>query len=149
MTRRTTVALLALVLAVSFPAFAQTGGDLHAQIAKMAQAWQTAYNSGDAAAVAALYAKDAKLMPPGAEPVSGTSGIQAFFAADIKQGAKNTLTTGDVVGFGDYALETGGWVANSAEGKHLDHGPYMTLYKKEGASWKIVRDTWNSSMASK
>jgi hypothetical protein len=76
-----------------------------------------------------------------------TSAIQSLFTADIKQGAKNTLTTGDVVGFGDYALETGSWVATSPEGKHLDHGTYMTLYKKEGAGWKIYRDTWNSSMA--
>jgi ketosteroid isomerase-like protein len=54
-----------------------------------------------------------------------------------------------VTGFGDFALETGGWVANSADGKHLDHGPYMTLYKKVGGGWKIYRDTWNSSMATK
>jgi ketosteroid isomerase-like protein len=147
MTRRIAVGLVALALALPLPAFAQTGGDLRAQIAKMAQAWQTAYNSGDAAAVTALYTKNAKLMPPGVEPASGTSAIQKFFAEDIKGGAKNFLTTEDVVGSGDYALETGKWVAKSPDGKHLDHGPYMTLYKKEGAGWKIYRDTWNSSMA--
>jgi len=147
MTRRIAAALLALALTLSLPASAQTGGDLRAQIAKMDRAWQTAYNSGDAAALTALYAKDAKVMPPGAEPASGTSAIQKFFAEDVKAGAKNTLTTEDVVGSGDYAIATGKWVATSAEGKHLDHGSYMTLYKKEGAGWKISRDTWNSSMA--
>jgi uncharacterized protein (TIGR02246 family) len=149
MNRRIAVGLVALALALPLPAFAQAGADLRAEIGKIDQAWQTAYNAGDAAALAALYTKDAKLMPPGAEPASGSSAIQAFFAADIKGGAKNTLTSGDVVGFGDYALMTGGWVANSADGKHLDHGPYMTLYKKVGSGWKIYRDTWNSSMAKK
>jgi ketosteroid isomerase-like protein len=41
----------------------------------------------------------------------------------------------------DFALETGGWVANTADGKHLDRGPYMTLYKKVAGGWKIYRDT--------
>jgi uncharacterized protein (TIGR02246 family) len=147
MTRRTAAALVALALTLPLPAAAQTGGDLRAQIGKMDQAWQTAYNSGDAAAVAALYGKDAKIMPPGVEPASGASAIQKYFTEDIKGGAKNTLTTEDVVGSGDYAVATGKWVATSAEGKHLDHGSYATVYKKEGAGWKIYRDTWNSSMA--
>lgn len=147
MTRRIAIGLVALALALPLPAFAQSGSaDLRAQIGKMDQAWQTAYNSGDAAAVTALYTKDAKVMAPGAEPASGTKAIQALFAADVAQGNKNTLTQGDVVGFEDFALETGGWVATSADGKHLDHGPYMTLYKKVDGGWKIYRDTWNSSM---
>ena len=149
MTRQIALGLVALALTLPFPAFAQAGGDLRAQIGKMDQAWEKAYNSGDAAAVAGLYAKDAMIMAPGTEPASGTSAIQAFFAEDMRQGAKNTLTTADVVGSGDYAVSTGKWVATSAEGKHLDHGSYMTLYKKEGGGWKIIRDTWNSSMAQK
>ena len=150
MTHRMAVGLVALALALPLPAFAQGGaGDLRAQIAKMDQAWQKAYNAGDAAALAALYTKDAKVMAPGAEPVSGTAAIQAFFAKDVAQGAKNTLTQGDVVGFGDFVLKTGGWVANSADGKHLDHGSFMTLLKKVDGSWKIYRDTWNSSMTMK
>ena len=37
-------------------------------------------------------------------------------------------------------------MAQGADGKHLDHGSYMTLYKKVDGGWKIYRDTWNSSM---
>src|SRR6185437_5562844 len=85
MTPRTTVGLLALALALPLPVFAQAGGDLRAQIGKMDQAWDKAYNAGDAAAVTALYTKDAKILAPGAEPVSGTAAIQAFFTADIAQ----------------------------------------------------------------
>lgn len=147
MTPRIAAGLLALALALPLPAFAQAGaGDLGAQIAKIGQAWEKAYNAGDAAAVTALYATDAKLMVPGAEPGSGPKAIQRLIAADIALGGKLALTTQDVVGFGDYALETGSWVATSPAGKHLDHGPYLTLYKKAGGGWKIYRDTWNSSM---
>ena len=150
MTRRIAVGLVALALALPLPTLAQAGAaDLRAEIGKMEQAWQKAYNAGDAAAVTALYTKDAKVMAPGAEPASGTAAIKAFFAADIAQGAKMTLTPGDVVGFGDFVLKTGGWVATTADGKHLDHGPFMTLCKKVDGGWKIYRDTWNSSMPQK
>ena len=150
MTRRIAAGLVALALITPLPAVAQTGsGDLRAQIEKMDRAWEKAYNAGDAAALTALYAADAKLLAPGNEPVAGSKAIQAFFVKDVAQGAKNTLTLGDVVGAGDYAVETGGWVATSHDGKHLDHGPFVTVYKKEGGGWKIYRDTWNSSMANK
>ena len=148
MTRRIAVGLVALALALPLPALAQAG-DLRAQIGKVDQAWQTAYNAGDAAALTALYTQDAKVMAPGAEPASGPAAIKALFTADLAKGAKNTVTLGDVTGFGDFALETGGWVAKAADGKHLDHGTYMTFYKKVDGGWKIYRDTWNSSMAKK
>jgi uncharacterized protein (TIGR02246 family) len=137
-----------MALALPLPALAQ-GADLRAEAEKMDQAWQKAYNAGDAAALTALYTKDAKVMAPGAEAASGTKAIHALYQADLAQGAKNTLTREDVVGFGDYALETGKYVATSADGKHLDHGSFMTLLKKVDGGWKIHRDTWNSSMPQK
>ena len=147
MSRCRAVGLLALTLALPLPAFAQAGtGDLRAQIEKSVQAWQKAYNAGDAAAVTALYTTDAKLLVPGAEPGSGPKAIQELIAADIALGGKLTLTLIDVVGFGDYALETGKWVATSPDGKHLDHGPYLVLYRKADGRWKMYRDIWNSSM---
>jgi uncharacterized protein (TIGR02246 family) len=150
MTRPFAAGLVALALALPLPAFAQAGGgDLSAQSAKVDQAWEKAYNAGDAAAVTALYTKDATIMPPGADAASGTKAIQALFAGDVKQGAKMALTQKDVTGFGDYALETGTFVATSADGKHLDHGSFMTFLKKEAGGWKIYRDTWNSSMPQK
>jgi uncharacterized protein (TIGR02246 family) len=150
MSRRVTAGLLALALALPLPAFAQAGaGSLRAEIEKLDKAWQDAYNAGDAAAVAALYTKDAKLMVPGAEPGSTPKAIQELIAADIALGGKLTLTLVDVVGFGNYALETANWVATSPDGKHLDHGPYLVLYKKVDGGWKIHRDIWNSSMPSK
>jgi uncharacterized protein (TIGR02246 family) len=149
MMRRIGMALLTLILAVSVPAFAQAGGDLRAQIGKMSQAWEKAYNAGDAAGLTALYAKDAMVMPPNAEPASGSSAIRTFFEGDVKAGAKMALTLEDVTGSGENAVETGKWVATSADGKHLDHGKYVTVYKKAAGGWKIYRDIWNSSMAQK
>ena len=94
MTRRIAVGLVALALALPLPALARAGAsDLRAQVAKLEQGWQTAYNAGDAAALSALYTSDGKLLPPGAEPVSGAAAMKAFFTTDLANGAKMTLTT--------------------------------------------------------
>lgn len=148
MTHRIAARFVALALVLPFPAMAQAAStDLRAELTKMDQAWQTAYNAGDAAALAGLYLEDAKVIPPGHAAVSGRAAIQEFFKADVAQGAKNTLTTEDVFGGGDYAIVVGGWTATKPDGSHLDHGMYVTIYKKVGGAWKIYRDTWNSSMA--
>jgi uncharacterized protein (TIGR02246 family) len=148
MTRRILLGLAALALVAPHPAAAQAGaGDLKSQIAKMDQAWQTAYNAKDVTALAALYAEDGKVMAPGYATVSGRAAIQEFFAEQVKQGGQNTVTTGEVLDGGTIAVATGGWVATGADGKHLGHGTYVTVYKKVGGNWMIYRDTWNSSMA--
>jgi uncharacterized protein (TIGR02246 family) len=147
MIRRIGMAVLALALVVS-PVFAQTRGDVRAQITKLSDAWEKAYNAGDAAALTALYGKDAIVMPPNGDPASG-AGIRTYFDGDVKGGAKNELTTEDVTEAGDYAVETGKYVATTADGKHLDHGKYVTVYKKADGGWKIYRDIWNSNMAQK
>lgn len=141
---------LALALVVPLPAFAQgASGGLKAQSEQMARAWEKAYNAGDAAAVTALYTSDAKVTPPGADAAVGSKAIQAFFVKDAAQGVKMALKPSEVMEFGDHGFETGTWVATTSDGKHLDHGSYTTLYKREKGGWKIYRDTWNSSMAPK
>jgi uncharacterized protein (TIGR02246 family) len=147
MTRRIALGVLALALGSPLSALAQDGASVRSQIEKLDQAWEKAFNAGDAAAVAKLYSQDAKLMAPGGKPASGPSAIRTSLDEAVKQGVKNTLTLEDVVASGNYAIETGNWVATGADGKHLDHGPYVTVYKKEGGGWKIYRDIWNSSMS--
>jgi uncharacterized protein (TIGR02246 family) len=148
MSLRTVLALSALTLVAPLPAAAQ-GGSTRAGIDKAVQAWQKAFNAGDIPTVAAFYTKDALLMPPGADPVTGPEGVQAAFAPIAKTREQIQLTTTDVTGSGTTALETGKWVMTSQDGKHLDHGQYLVFYKKEGGRWKIYRDIWNSSMPAK
>ena len=71
---RLVCALALCVLAV--PALAQD----KATIQKLNDAFVEAFAKGDAAALAAMYAKDATLPPAGAEMVKGRAGIQASVA---------------------------------------------------------------------
>ena len=43
-------------------------------------AWVKAFNAGDPAALAALYAEDARSLPPGGPPVAGRSQIESVLA---------------------------------------------------------------------
>ncbi len=58
--------------------------------------WEKAYNGGDAKGVAAQYADDALLLPPGASGVSGKAAILDFFTKDIagSKAAGSTTRTG-------------------------------------------------------
>ena len=54
-----------------------------AAIRAQTTSWEKAYNGGDAKGVAAQYADDALLLPPGASGVSGKPAILEFFTKDI------------------------------------------------------------------
>ena len=47
--------------------------------------WDAAFNKGDAAALAAMYAEDAYVLPPGAEMVRGRAAIQDFWGGAVQQ----------------------------------------------------------------
>ena len=54
-----------------------------AAIRAQTASWEKAYNGGDAKGVAAQYAEDALLLPPGAPGVRGRAAILSFFTKDI------------------------------------------------------------------
>jgi uncharacterized protein (TIGR02246 family) len=106
-----------------------------------------AFNRGDAAAVAALYAVDAKLLPPNGPIVEGRANIQTFWAGGISAGLKIvSLTATDVNVAGNLAIETGKYVSTvpAGGGTTTDEGKYVVVWRREGRAWKIIRDVFNS-----
>lgn len=119
-------------------------------IAAANAAFGEAIRRGDAAAVAGLYAEDARLMPPNSEMVQGRDGIRAFWWGGIQLGIKNAvLTTVDVLGMNDLVCEIGRYdLSIEPEGGEPvgDSGKYVVVWKRtaEGA-WKMQVDIWNTS----
>jgi len=144
MVRRAALGIAGLVWLAPPVAVAQ--GSLHDQIAAMDQAYQAAYNAKDAVKLAAMYDVDAKLMAPGTETVTGRAAIQAFYTEAFKTEFQNVLMTGEVIDGGNIVVGTGGWSSTGPDGRHLDHGTYVTIYKKVKGKWMIYIDTWTSSM---
>jgi uncharacterized protein (TIGR02246 family) len=84
-------------------------------VAAAYEAWDAAFNSGDAAAVAAFYSEDAKLLPPTHAVVSGPAEIQAFFQGLFDAGVTgHALNIIEVGGGDDMLYGAAHW---SAEGK--------------------------------
>ena len=52
-------------------------------------AWDTAFNRGDAAAVAALYSDDALLLPPTHNVIKGPAGVEKFVQGLVEMGTKD------------------------------------------------------------
>jgi uncharacterized protein (TIGR02246 family) len=136
-------AMLSLLAACSPP---KPAADVKSEIETAAAAWQTAYNAGDAAAVGALYAEDAHLMPPGMEAISGRGDIQAFWQAAMDGGlARVDLVTEDVFPGDATAAEVGRAIIYGAGGTSPGSSKYVVIWGKTPEGWRILRDIWNEN----
>ena len=73
---RVSFALL-LVISCVAPVWADPLGD---EMASMNARWDAAINNADFDALLPMYTADARLMPPGAQPVTGATAVRNFFA---------------------------------------------------------------------
>jgi uncharacterized protein (TIGR02246 family) len=125
-------------------------GDVRSIIESNNKKFVDAITRGDAAAIAALYTADARLLPPNAEMMSGTQVIQAFWQSAIDMGIKGaTLETVEVQVKEDIACEVGKYtlkIQPSADLTITDEGKYVVVWKHENGSWKLDVDIWNTSL---
>jgi uncharacterized protein (TIGR02246 family) len=110
--------------------------------------WNEAFNRGDAAAVAALYARDAVLLPPTHDVIRGSKEIQDFWASLIQAGfGEHAIETIEVHGQGSLLYQAGKW---SATGKTKDGsrqsygGSVVNIFERQSdGSWKSRLHSWN------
>lgn len=138
-------ALAAIIILLAGPAFAQRQSPVEAGNAKFEQA----FNSGNAAGVAALYTTQAEVMPPGAPAAMGRDAIQKFWQSAIQAGVKNLhLTTVSVDRFGPAMREIGSFAMDApGQGGQAAHltGKYVVIWKREGKAWLLDTDIWNTN----
>ncbi len=109
-----------------------------------------AFKRGDAAAVAALYTSDARLLPPDAPMMSGTEAITKFWQGAMNLGIKEaTLESIDVESSdgSDLATEIGKFTLSmeTPGGERVAQtGKYIVLWKRDGGVWKLHADIWNA-----
>jgi ketosteroid isomerase-like protein len=105
---------------------------------------------GDGAAVAALYTSDGRLLPVQNDFVTGKEAIKVFWQAAFDAGIKGaSLETVEFESHGNSAHEVGKYKLLDADGKVLDHGKFIVIWKKDGETWKLHRDIWTTSVAPK
>ncbi len=101
---------------------------------------------GDSVALANYYTADAKLMEPNAPAVVGRKNIQSAIAGLVSAGVQLNLITLDVWGNESLLAEEGELTINTKDGKQLDKGKYIVLWKKEDGKWRLFRDFFNSDL---
>ena len=105
-----------------------------------AKSFQTAYNAGNAAGIAALFTKDGVYLTPAGTALSDPQSIAAAINGRIKAGwTKETVSpsgahaAGNMVwGYGDYSIVGTG----PNEGKQIG-GKYSMVLSREGDKWLI------------
>jgi len=105
------------------------------------------FAKGDSVAVANFFTIDAKSMGPNEPSHEGRNKIQTVYAGFIHAGAnKLDLMTTGVWGTEDMLAEEGLFTFSDKDGKELDRGKYIVLWKKEDGKWKLFRDCYNSDL---
>lgn len=101
----------------------------------------------DGAALAALYSPDGQVMAAGSDPIRGREAIQKFFQGALDAGvAAVSLKTLEVYGHVPTATEVGEYESRDKEGKVLDHGKYIVVWRHADGKWKVLRDMFSTNV---
>ena len=135
--------LAACLILIAGPAAAQS----KAVIQKEDDRWAGAFNSGDATALAAMYAEDAYLLPPGAEMMKGRNAIGAFWQQQMQQIGDVKCTALDVKPLGRNTAREIGTCSFKTKAQPPQDGAlkYAVVWEKEGTHWGVIQDIWNTN----
>jgi ketosteroid isomerase-like protein len=112
-------------------------------------AFSEAIARGDAAAAAAVYAENTKLMAPGEDVIEGQRGAEAFWGRWIRTGLCGAEhRTLELEPHDDAVYEIGRYsIALAPKGATatIDQGKYLVIHKRQpDGSWKWAVDIFNS-----
>jgi uncharacterized protein (TIGR02246 family) len=108
--------------------------------------WLGAFNTGDAAGVAACYAETARLMPPNSAILEGPDAIEPFIKGFVQTGAKLAFDLITVYDGGSVCTAVGRFTLD-IPGAPQDHGKYIEVWVREDDGvWRIADDMFNSSL---
>jgi uncharacterized protein (TIGR02246 family) len=137
--------LTAILATAAAPAMAQDEArSLKGSIDAANQAFDAAFNRGDAAAVAAFYTPEATILPPGAPAMTGRAQIQAFWQQAVRQLKHLDLQAKSVTPLGpSVAREIGAFTAEM--GGQPVTGKYVVIWRRAGQAWQLDTDIWNTN----
>lgn len=111
------------------------------------QTFVMAMNKGDSITLANCYTTDAKMMGPNEKSVVGRPAIQKVFSSWIKAGMPIfTMKTIEIWGNEEMMAAEEEWTFSDKDGKILDSGKSIEIFKMEDGKWRMFRDCYNSDL---
>ena len=108
---------------------------------------QSAFEAGDPAAIAAIYAEDGAVMSPNSETVTGQAAIEDFWREVLASGIDlGVAKTTNLYAHGDVAYEIGSYAVTDPDGT-IDEGKYVRIWRHGDGKWQLQHVTWNSNLA--
>ena len=137
-----------VLLFVSCEKAPEDTAEVRQAIEALSKQYADAVNRGDAAAYAALYTEEARVLPPNGPMIIGREAIKNSHQSSIDAGIRHVLqlTTLEVRVVRDLAYEIGEYTETiqPEEGEAIrDQGKYVVVWKRENGEWKLDVDTWN------
>lgn len=124
-----------------------------AAVARLHEKYTQAHGEQDAAAVAALFTKDAWEIAANQPIIKGRTAIEedtrGYFKWLHEQKNRMELSNLEVQEFGDWAYNLGRYKTFNSDGTVLDEGTFVGVWKLEDGEWKLHRDIGNSSLPKK
>ena len=116
-------------------------------IAESNAVYHESFVKNDSAIFINCYADDACIMAPNAPQICGTKKIAQFFRNGYNSGLRDSkFISTAVYGEGtEFVTEEGIFEAYDKNGKVLDKGKYLVLWKKTTKGWKMYRDSFSSN----
>jgi ketosteroid isomerase-like protein len=106
-----------------------------------------AMNKGDSITLRKCYTTDAKMMGPNDKAIIGRPAIQKTFSGWIKGGMPTfTMKTVEIWGNEEMMAAEEEWAFSDKDGKILDSGKSIELFKMEDGKWRLYRDCYNSNL---
>ncbi|MBV9303904.1 MAG: SgcJ/EcaC family oxidoreductase [Acidobacteriaceae bacterium] len=114
--------------------------------------WNKDFQAKDVEKLVAHYADDAVLISPGEPVATGKDAIRAALKQMVSDTAMSIHFSADrveVANSGDMAYSQGSYTINmtnpGTKEPMSDKGSYVTVYQKQGGSWKAVSDIASSA----
>ena len=102
--------------------------------------WDAAINNADFDALLPMYTFDARLMPPGAQPVTGPMAISNFFAGRGRSVSNHKLELVDVLSIENYAYVTSHFTATlvvNEKATPISGSTVRLLERQSDGQWKM------------
>lgn len=114
-------------------------------ISKAYKAFEEAFYKGEANTISRMYTEDAEWLVPEVPIVKGREAIGQVWATIIGSGGNRVhVDVQEVEENGDWAYDLGTFEATAPDGKVLNSGKYIVIWKRQPAGeLKIHRDIFN------